>query len=532
MRLWRSISTFMSTLNTTTPEPIASSETQKFRSQMGQISRQSGMFFLGTMFTAAAGYLFKVYLARALGVEALGIYALGMTIVGFLGLFSGLGLPQSAVRFVASYAATGRGPQLRAFIIWSIALLVGANALAGALVVFLGPWVAEHFYHTPALSRYLKLFALIMFFGALTTFFGQVLQGYKDVSRRTVITNFVGTPLMMLLTVGLVMLGGGLRGYLVAQVLGAAVVVVLLVVTAWRLSPPTARKLRGPVLPLESQVFSFGAVVFGIGMLEFFLAQADKILIGFYTNAREVGIYAVAMAIVAFVPVALQSVNQIFSPTIADLHSRGEQALLSRLFQTLTKWILGLTLPLATVTILFARPLMRIFGPDFEAGWIVLVIGTCGQLVNCGTGSVGYLLMMSGNQKRLIRIQAVMTGITILLNVVLFLKWGITGAALSSAITNAVSNLWFLREIGNSLGMSPYNRSYWRLLPPTLASIAAVLVLRFGPGGVKHEWIVIVLSGVLSYAMFLSIAAAMGLNDDDRVVTRAVLARIRSSFAT
>ena len=78
------------------------------------------------------------------------------------------------------------------------------------------------------------------------------------------------------------------------------------------------------------------------------------------------------------------------------------------LFQTLTKWILGLTLPLGFLMIIFARQWMRIFGPEFEAGWPVLIIGTLGQLVNCGVGSVGYLLLMSGQQRRLIRIQAIM----------------------------------------------------------------------------------------------------------------------------
>lgn len=87
--------------------------------------------------------------------------------------------------------------------------------------------------------------------------------------------------------------------------------------------------------------------------------------------------------------------------------------------------------------------------------------------------------------------------------------------------------MWYLREIRNSLGMSPYNRSYWRLLPPALASIAAVLVLRSRVSGVNHEWIFIALGGVLSYAVFLGVAMAMGLNDDDRIVTRAVLARFR-----
>ena len=50
-------------------------ETQKFRSQVGHISRHSGVFFVGTIFTAGFGYLFKVYLARVLGAETLGLEA-------------------------------------------------------------------------------------------------------------------------------------------------------------------------------------------------------------------------------------------------------------------------------------------------------------------------------------------------------------------------------------------------------------------------------------------------------------------------
>ncbi len=86
---------------------------------MGHISRHSAVFFAGTIFTAAAGYLFKIYLARVLGAEALGIYALGMTIVGLLGIFNALGLPYSAVRFVAAYSATGKFDLLRGFLVRS-----------------------------------------------------------------------------------------------------------------------------------------------------------------------------------------------------------------------------------------------------------------------------------------------------------------------------------------------------------------------------------------------------------------------------
>src|SRR6476660_1093088 len=112
----------MSSLNTT-PEIPTVAEAQKFRTQMGQISRHSAIFFAVMMFTAAAGYLFKVYLARVLGAEPLGLYALGMTIIGFVGVFNGLGLPQSAVRFVAAYNATGRYDELRGFLVRAVGAL-------------------------------------------------------------------------------------------------------------------------------------------------------------------------------------------------------------------------------------------------------------------------------------------------------------------------------------------------------------------------------------------------------------------------
>src|SRR5450432_45679 len=175
-------------------------DSRDFRQQMGHISRQSSVFFAGTIFTAAAGYLFKIYLARVLGAEALGIYALGMTIIGFLGIFNALGLPQSAVRFVAAYCATGKIELLRGFLGRGILLLLISNILLGGGVLLVGPWIALHFYHTQALQNYLGWFALIMILGALTTFFGQVLAGYKDVARRTVVTNFIGSPTMMILT--------------------------------------------------------------------------------------------------------------------------------------------------------------------------------------------------------------------------------------------------------------------------------------------------------------------------------------------
>jgi O-antigen/teichoic acid export membrane protein len=505
-------------------------EAPGFRQQMGHISRHSAVFLAGTIFAAATGYLFKIYLARVLGAEALGVYALGMTIVGLLGIFNALGLPYSAVRFVASYSATARFDLLRGFLVRSIFLLLIFNVLLGGAVLLAGPWVADHFYHTPALNRYLGLFALIMIFGALTGFLGQVLTGYKDVARRTAITSFIGSPLTMVLTLVLVGMGLSLWGYIFAQVVSAFVVIVLLVVAVWKLTPKPARAFSGRLAPIEHEVISFSAIVFGVSFLEYLMSQTDKILIGFYLDAREVGIYAVAMALVAFVPIILQSVNQIFSPTIADLYARGQIELLGRIFQTLTKWILGLTLPLAAGMVIFAPALMRIFGHDFEVGWAVLVIGTLGQLINCGVGSVGYLLLMSGNQRRLIRIQAVMACGMLVLNIVLIPRWGIVGAAVGAAVTNVVTNIWYLAEVRRTLGLLPYSRSYWRLLLPVCGNLAVLLIMKATLKAVRPEWVVIAAGIASAYVAFIAVAMAFGLDADDRLIASAVWSKVRGAL--
>jgi len=521
----------MSSAEATITEYPPAAEAAKFRGHMGRISRQSSVFFAGTLFSVASAYFFKIYLARVLGAEGLGIYTLGLTLIGFLGVFNALGLPQAAVRFVALYTATGKINHLHAFMRGSTTLLITSNLLLGALLVLVGPKIAARLYHTPSLSGYLPLFAVIMLLGCLTTFFGQVLAGFKDVAKRTVITNFLGNPVVMILTIVLIAAGSGLRGYLIAQVISALVVLLLLVLSVWKIAPRRTLISNEVGSEVRGAVLSFSAAALGVAILEFLLAQADKILIGVWLNAREVGIYAVATAIVSFVPIALQSVNQIFSPMISDLHSRSEGEMLGRLFQTLTKWILALTIPLAVVIIVFAGPLMQIFGSDFESGWPILVIGALGQLINCGVGSVGYLLLMSGHQYRLVKVQAAMAAVMIAMNIALIPWLGIMGAAIAAAVTNGLSNLWYLREVRRTLGITPYNPSYLRMIVPTVVTVSAALLLRSQIMAIQPFWSAFLLALVAAYSIFLCVMLALGLNHDDRLVVSSIWAKLRGTVA-
>ncbi|HYK51787.1 MAG TPA: oligosaccharide flippase family protein [Terriglobales bacterium] len=509
----------------TTP-PIASAQASDFKSHVKNISQQSSVFLFGTLFSAAAAYFFKIYLARVLGAEALGIYALGMTVVGLAGVLAAGGLPQAANRFVAVYSATGQAQKLGRFLWSSLAFLIISNVLAGVLILAVRRWIAGPVYHTPALASYLHFFIPIMLTGSLTAFLGLALAGFKDVTRRTIITNFVGQTLTMAFSIALLVAGFGLTGYLVAQIGSALVVLLLLGWSTWKLCPQPARWPSFGLPLLEPEVVSFSVTFFGVQALTFLLSQSDKVLLGIYINPREVGIYSIAATLVAFVPLALQSVNQIFSPTIAELHAQGNLELLARLFRSLIKWTLGLTIPLAAVMILFARHIMGMFGSEFAPGWPVLIAGTFGQLVNCGVGSVGFLLLMSGHERRVLKIQTVMAVLVVCLNLALIPLMGLLGAAIAGAIVNAGTNLWSLAEVRGSLGIAPSVRKYVALVPPTVAMFAAVLLLQHFMPTTWPGWAVILAALTTGYLAFAA-ASFLSLDADDRVIARMIRSRVR-----
>ena len=496
---------------------VASSplDSAEFRRRVRTISRQAAIYFSGTIFAAAAGFFLKIYLARVLGAEALGLYTLGMSIVGFLALFISAGLPTAATRFIAEYCGKGEFARLNAFLRASLGLLVAANVLLGAGVIWAGPWIALHFYHTPQLNPYFWLFAMIMFFAVVNTFLGQAMAGYQDVERRTVVTNFVGAPANILLAVVFISLGLGLKGYLAAQVASSLLIMLLLAVSLWKLTPPPARVASRPAR-LEKGVVLFSASAFGLATIEFLLSQADKIMLGHYLDPRQVGIYALATALVGLVPIALQSVNQIFSPVIAELHATGDRKLLQQLYAALTKWIVIITLPLVLTFVMCSHSLIAIFGKGYEAGGAVLIVGAIGQLFNCAVGSVGYLLLMTGNQAQLIAIETCNAVLVIGLSIFMIPRFGITGAAVAAAVAVIITNLWSLAAVSRKLKLFPYNPGYFKLLPAILVSAAVLFGLQHAIPVIHGGWRMVVPATFGAYASFLGTLLLFGLDSDDR----------------
>jgi len=109
--------------------------------------------------------------------------------------------------------------------------------------------------------------------------------------------------------------------------------------------------------------------------------------------------------------------------------------------------------------------------------------------------------------------------------------WGIVGAAVAGAITNVGMNAWNLLEVRQALGISPYNRGYYRLLLPTAATLAVTLALKKCSYIFHHDWLAIGITFGLAYCVFSGIVLIGGLDADDRLIATAISSRIRVAFA-
>jgi O-antigen/teichoic acid export membrane protein len=147
----------------------------------------------------------------------------------------------------------------------------------------------------------------------------------------------------------------------------------------------------------------------------------------------------------------LVSANAVVAPLIARLHATGRHDELQHMTKLAAKGICLMTLPIALVLLIFGRQILELFGEGFSAGYPVLAILVCGQLVNALAGPVGYLMSMTGHQNKAAAIVGFSACLNLALNGLLIPLWGMLGAAIATALSTATWNILMLRFVQKEL---------------------------------------------------------------------------------
>jgi O-antigen/teichoic acid export membrane protein len=129
---------------------------------------------------------------------------------------------------------------------------------------------------------------------------------------------------------------------------------------------------------------------------------------------------------------------------------------------TIARWIFYPALAIAVGLVIFADPVLRLFGNEFVAAKGSLIALILGNLVNVGAGSVGYLLMMTGYQVQLSRVMGMSALVNVVLNLVGIHYLGVLGAAIATAFSMALWNIWLHAIVVKRLDVHPSTLATFR----------------------------------------------------------------------
>ena len=222
----------------------------------------------------------------------------------------------------------------------------------------------------------------------------------------------------------------------------------------------------------------------------------------------------------------LSAFNMIFAPTISKLYGRNEKETLEKLFKTVTKWVFTLSFAVFLAIVLFAKPILSIFGQGFVIGAFALLILSFARLIDAGVGSVGYIIMMTGRPKINLFNSSLLCIITVIMNLLLIPKYGIIGAAIGTAFSIAIINILRLLEVYFFERIHPYQKSFIKPLASGILAASIVYCLgQFFP--YDHNIFLSFAFGILFLGLYILFLRFFVLDDADRYILTLVGRRLK-----
>lgn len=366
--------------------------------------------------TKATGFVVKLVLARLLVPEMFGLVAMVTVVVGFLAVFSDLGMSSALIQRRREAISPLRYDS--AF--WFLAI---AGGIMAALVWLLGVPFMVWFYEEPRLAPIAFALAFGLWLGTL----GMIprvrltrLMRFGAIVRADVIAMLSGAAC----AVALALIGAGLWA-LVAQKLVTSFVTL---VALW-LSTPWRPRFRFKLATLID-VVGFSGFTLANSILYFLRKNMDVIVVGKILGATSLGIYSIAFALTEVLRMQLyQVVNKVLFPAYSRMQDEPEA--MKPFYLATIKYMALIVWPISTMIILYADPMIPIF---FGENWAEAIqparILALASMMFALTGSSAELLRALGKVKLQFQINVAATLVVALPAIIIGTAYGgLNGAA-------------------------------------------------------------------------------------------------------
>jgi len=418
-----------------------------------EIFDNAGISFLMRVGGQIMGFVLTFIIAHYFGASGLGDYVLAIIILRIFVLLAKLGIDTASIKFIAALNAKQDWLGIKLYRKKVSILLFITTLIASVIMYSFSELIADLVGANPVYVRMNSFFILPMAFFILNY---QSLRGLKRISEFSFfywMSRIFASAIIILIAVQF----SNDKNIPIYAFLLALVLVSVLSYFVFLRSLNSEIKSSENLDNTNKKIHYKEIFVLSLPLLlaqsgQFVMGWTDKLMIGGFWNAANVGVYDVSAKFSMFVNIALTSIASITSPKFAETFSLGDMDRLKKIVLQSTKISFWSTLPLFIGFVLIAPFMLNIFGDDFVNGFYVLCVLSFARLVSALTGPAGTLLQMTGRQIIFMKVLFMGAIINIVANYLLIPIYGILGAAISTGFSIVFWNLimvyYVYREFG------------------------------------------------------------------------------------
>lgn len=381
--------------------------------------------------------LYFLLYANLVGPSVAGAYLFAFSFASLFSILADVGLSPLIIRDVARQPSQAAGLFRSA-----VRLKLWTTLGAGAVIAVIAPRFIE-----PGLRLQLLVFttAFILLESFSLTAYG-VLRGLQRLRFEA-----VGSTIAQL--VPLALGGGGLLLTRQPIWLGIGLVAGSLINLLYAMVQ--LRRALGPSpRPAEPGLAWAGRTIapfFLSGVLARLYAYLDVVLVGVLASDRVVGLYATAYRLTYSLQFLPQAFNTSLYPALSQAFQEARLTLTTLVERSL-RLLMTLSLPLAVLLALHARPILSAFFPDFTDASLAVQLSVASLPFLFVNFLLSSLLNATNQQTRLTWILAAVVAVNVLLNLWLIPRLAQVGASLAALVATACFTLLSL------LPLAPYVR--------------------------------------------------------------------------
>lgn len=392
--------------------------------------------FVARGIAALGGLIFVIMLGQYYGPSGVGLFAIAQSIYIGSGILARYGMDHALMRYVGQdYLDVS----VKHYLLLAIRKASFFSVIAACLVIVLSSNIKTWFSLNeldgilPSISLMIPAFTLCL-----------VLSGFMKGVRKSATACLFENGSIMLVASGFLWLFENYTSNSIVNVgwsicLAAWFVLIqaILITLRWF----NVQKFTNTDKLFFKKEFMDSSSSFFIMSLAQFMQQVLGIMIaGFLLSSEDLGLYRSAERAAFLITFVLLVINSVLPPRFAKLYKDGNLEQLRVLARKGSLFGMVLSFPLLLVCLIAPHWILQLFGTEFIEASNLLRILAIGQMINVTTGSVGFLLNMTGHERLMRNISLCCNGIGLVMFFVLIHFFGVLGAAVAMMFVLVLQN--------------------------------------------------------------------------------------------